>query len=356
MRLAMITPGYAPTPGGIESVATGLARGLDATDVDVEVWTHAHPTASQRVVQDRGVTVRRFATTSSQRYPVSRALWRYAAEQASRFDVVHVHGYHSTASVAALRVPRSIPVMVNPHYHGTGHTAAAKLMHRVYTPVGRRILGRADAVIAVSEAERALLVSRFPVATRTTVVHNAVDSGAIRCAKPWHGEPPTILVLGRLEPYKRVDSVIDAFAHVPAPAQLVIIGDGPDRSRLERRAATSGRANDIRLLGYIARADVDRWLKTAHVVVSMSEHESFGLVALEAAAAGARAVLADLAAHREVAGLLGSADQCRIVDVAGLPAALVSLLAQSRGGPSAVRTWEDVTRDYLKLYRQFNVT
>ncbi len=354
MRLALIAPGYAPTPGGVESVVTGLARGLDAVGIDVEVWTHAHPTASHTTVRDGGVAVRRFPTTSSQRYPVSVALWRYAAEHASGFDVVHVHGYHSAVSVAAVRVPRSIPLLFNPHFHGTGHTPAADVMHRLYRPLGRRILTRADAVIAVSEAERSILISRFPTAADTTVVvHNAVDGRRIQRAKPWPAQPPTILVLGRLESYKRVDAVIDAFAHVPPPAQLVIVGDGPDRLRLEQRAAASPRAGSILLLGYVSRTDADRWLKTADLVVSMSEHEAFGLVALEAAAAGATAVLSDLPAHREVAGLLASTEQCHIVDRPSLPAALVSLLTEPRRGTNAVRTWHDVSRDYLKIYRQF---
>jgi len=349
VRVAVVAPNYAPAVGGVETVVTQVARHLVALGCTVEVWTHRPPGHAALPADDDGVTVRRFAATPSARYPWSPALWRHTIRQAGAFDVVHAHSYHSTAAagIALRRLP--VPVVFTTHYHGVGHTRAAQAMHRAYGPIGGRLLARADAVVAVSAAEETLLHNDFPaVAGRTAVVANGVDSRRLAAAAPWPDEPPTLLVAGRLEPYKRVDRVIEAFGRLASAGQLVVVGDGPDRSRLERLAGPG-----VRFAGRVDDDDLARWLRTARGVVSLSAHEAFGLVAAEGVAAGARAVLSDIPAHREVAAMLG--DAASVVD-AGDPdavaAALDRALTMPNEGPRAVRNWRDVAADYLALYER----
>jgi glycosyltransferase involved in cell wall biosynthesis len=267
-------------------------------------------------------------------------------------DVVHVHGYHSSCGLGlALRMP-AVPLVVSPHYHGGGHTSAARLLHVGYAPLGRRLLAAAGRVVAVSAAEQALLRRDVPALTdRVTVVHNGADTAAIAAAEPFDGEPPTVVVAGRLEPYKRVDAAIAAFAEVGSPAQLVIVGDGPDRRRLEALAEATARAKTVRFTGRVTDGELARWLRTARCVVSLSEHEAFGLVGLEASAAGARVVLSAIDAHREVAELLGAeVTLVESADRAAVTAALTAALAAPPEGPHPVRTWADVAADYLDIY------
>jgi glycosyltransferase involved in cell wall biosynthesis len=349
VRVAVVAPNYAPVVGGVETVATQVARQLVDLGCTVEVWTHRPPglAADEHA---GGVVVRRFAATRSVRYPLSPALWRHTIRHASAYDVVHAHSYHSTAALGVALRRLLVPVVVTPHYHGVGHTRAAQAMHRAYRPLGARLLAHANAVAAVSAAEEALLHNDFPaVSDRTVVVANGVDTQRLGAAQPWPDQPPTLLVAGRLEPYKRVDRIIESFGRLASPGQLVIVGDGPDRARLERSAGTN-----VRFLGRIDDAELARWLRTARGVVSLSAHEAFGLVAAEGVAAGARAVLSDIPAHREVGSMLGPA--ATVVDADDLNAvstALSQTLSTPNEGPrDTVRSWRDVAADYLALYER----
>lgn len=350
MRVAVVAPNYAPVVGGVETVVTHVSRHLVDLGCAVEVWTHRPPGRAASTGEEiDGVVVRRFPATPSARYPLSPSLWRHTIRAAAEYDVVHAHGYHSTAAlgVALRRLP--VPVVVTPHYHGVGHTPAARAMHRFYRPLGARLLARAGTVAAVSAAEKALLRKDFPAAAgRTVVVPNGVDDARIAAASPWPDEPPTLLVAGRLEPYKRVDRVIETFGRLTSTGQLVVVGDGPDRGRLERLAGTN-----VRFLGRVSEDDLARWLRTARGVVSLSAHEAFGLVAAEGVAAGTRAVLSDIPAHREVAAMLGPAASVIDADDAGaVTIALDTALTTPNEGPRAVRSWRDVAADYLKIYER----
>lgn len=352
MRIAVISPGYAPEIGGVETVVTRTAQELAALGHDVEVWTQQRGATLPPLERIDGVEVHRFPSTTSTHYPVSLPLWRHVRGQAAAVDVVHAHSYHSAAALALLAAPHSAAIVYSPHFHGDGHTAPARVLHRVYRPLARRLVARAAAVLAVSEAEATLLRQRLPgTADRLRVVPHGVDAARFGNAPAYADKPPTVVVVGRLERYKRIDTVLDAMAATTAQTQLVVIGDGPHREQLQRRAEQLGLTHRVRWLGRVADDVRDRWLRTAGVVVSLSEHEAFGLVALEAAAAGAHVVLSDLPAHREVARLL-PATATTIVD-ATRPRDVATALTRALAAPAgavAVRSWGDVAADYVSVY------
>jgi glycosyltransferase involved in cell wall biosynthesis len=351
MRVALISPGYAPAVGGVETAVTALSRGLADAGCDVEVWTTAGNDAPG-IEEVRGIRVLRHASYGPRRYPAAPALWRHTSRQATSVDLVHAHSFHATASLGLLS-PRT-PYVFSPHYHGVGHTAVARGLHRLYRPIGRRLLRGAQELIAVSGAERDLLVQDAPeLDGRITVVHHGVDCERIQAADPFPETRPVLLVLGRLEQYKRVDQVLRAFDSCRAGGRLVIAGEGPDRLRLEGLAAQGRRAEDVQFLGRIPDGEVARWLRTATAVVSLSEHEAFGLVALEGVAAGATAVLSDIPAHREVAGLArGRTVLVPVHDSAVLRGQLERLLLGTRGEPVGLRTWADVASAHLAVYER----
>lgn len=355
MRIAVVSPGYAPNLGGVETVVTNVSRELVRQGCQVEVWTQRRPGDPSGLQEVDGVAVRRFATTASTHYPVSPRLWAHARAHSGDFDVVHAHGYHSSAWLGMLFERSATPFVVSPHFHGVGHTAPARLLHVAYRIPAARLLQRATCLVAVSAAEEALLVRSFPgLLGRTRVIHHGVDGTALHAARPWPDEPPTLLVLGRHEQYKRIDGVIHAFDRGDADGQLVILGDGPDRLRLEEITAKARRRADIRFMGRVSDDDLRRWLRTARAIANLSEQEAFGLVALEGVAAGAQVVLSDLPAHREVAAIGGGGDQQVVVvgagDDAGLATELDRVLRTPPGRPRPVRSWTDAAAEHLELY------
>lgn len=352
-RVLMVTPGFRGRPGGVEVHTSELVAGLAAQGVDVSVVT------ASRDVRDR--TDEQFDDCRSTVYPAWRIQSMSIAPRAvvgalrrrSRADIVHVHSYHATTALAALGGRR--PIVFTPHYHGTGgHTAAAGVLHRVYRHLGARILRRADVVVCVSEAERELLTTDFPfVADKVRVVPNGVRVDELRRADPFEDAGPVVLCVGRLEPYKRFDEVIRAFAEVPRPARLVMVGDGSQRAELLTLAADLGLADRIVLCGRVSDDDLRRWLRTATVLVSMSEQEAFGMVPIEAAAAGARVVLSDIPAHREI--FTDYLTGCGVVvdGVTSLAEHITAQLAAGRlAAPAEVPDWPSVAGRTAGIYRQ----
>jgi glycosyltransferase involved in cell wall biosynthesis len=348
-RVALLSPRYAPSVGGVEAHVAGIAHGLAARGDDVQVLTQARRASTRR---DGAVAVHAFReVVPSHAYPVAPGMARWLGRHADELEVVHAHSYHGVPALAgALRA--SGPFVFTPHYHGTGHTPVARLVHRAYGSLGRRIFERADRILCVSRAEAALVAAHHPtVEERIEVVPNGVDVDAIEHAEPFPTASPVVLVLGRLVPYKRVDTVVRAMAGVGGGAELVVLGEGGERPRLERLAAELGvRA---RFPGRVASSEVACWLRTATVVVSASEQEAFGLTLLEALTAGARVVASDLPAHREVATDWSTGDAVRLVaDRAQLTAAMCD---QLQGGRLPVDqrprwSWTDVAARVAAVY------
>ena len=110
-------------------------------------------------------------------------------------------------------------------------------------------------------------------------------------------DEPVVLTVGRLERYKNVDLIIDAFRALPSSAMLIIVGDGPDRSRLERHAETSEPGWPVHFTGRISDSMLDRWFAHADVVTSASDHEAFGITLAEGLASGARVVASAIPAY-----------------------------------------------------------
>jgi glycosyltransferase involved in cell wall biosynthesis len=363
MKIVIVSPGYPPAPGGVESVVAHSARALVRAGLEVEVLAQGRRTDLPRTDSDQGVLVRRFRTNQAENFRIAPGLYRHLARHAAEYDLVHGHSYHALVGVAAALVAKrrggSTPFVFSPHFHGTGHTEARALMHRLYTPWGHAAVARSEAVVCVSPSEAELFASRFPKAVKKiSVIPNAVDADAVRAARPFAGEAPAILSVGRLEAYKRVDRLIRAFGVLSrdgaALLQLVVIGSGPDRARLEALAADLCPEGSVRFLGRVEDAELHRWLRTASVLCSLSEHEAYGLAPAEALVAGARVVLSDIPAHTQFTAS-GRAD---FVDPRADEAALAKTLLHalnnavplSPNAPSPVPDWDQIGTRLAALY------
>jgi glycosyltransferase involved in cell wall biosynthesis len=167
-----------------------------------------------------------------------------------------------------------------------------------------------------------------------------------------------VLTVGRVERYKNVDLIIKAFRGVRTEATLVVVGDGPDRPRLERLAAGVGR---VRFTGRVSDAELDALLSAADVVTSASDHEAFGLVVADGLTAVARVVASGIPAHREIGRIAGPAAPISYVDprnTADFTVALDTALANGRAsaGQAWLPSWREIadqTRDvYAAVARQ----
>ncbi|WP_418004899.1 glycosyltransferase family 4 protein [Mycobacterium sp. PDNC021] len=300
IRITLVTPGFRDDPGGVEVHTSELVRDMHALGATLDVVTARRRLRrrEQHWFGDCQVTV--YPAWNIQAMAIAPRAVLGAVRDHVHSDVLHVHSYHATTGLAVLFSRR--PTVFTPHYHGiVGHSPLARMLHPFYRYLGRLILARSDAIICVSRAEHELLVRDFPVAAdKVEVIPNGVRVEELRQAQPLPIPEPVVLCVGRLEPYKGFADVVRAFRHVPPPARLVIIGDGSQRDELQRLACEYGLQDRIFILGRLSDAELRRWFRTAKILVSMSVHEAFGMVPLEAAAAGARVILSDIPAHREI--------------------------------------------------------
>lgn len=308
-HIAMVAARYAPAVGGIEHTVEMLARRLVRRGFGVEViTTDPGGRLPQLEVRD-GVTVRRFPTVASDSvYFVSPDLGAWLNRNVRQFALVHAHSYHTPLAVQAAVACRraGVPLVVSPYYHGAGHSPLRAALHVPYRPVGGWMLRQASRLVFISRTERDLLAQDVGELPPSVVAPCGVDLEPALAALPRAPHPGRRLVLavGRLESYKQTDRLLQALPHLPPEYHAVVIGDGPLRPRLERLAHELRLGDRLRLLRHVPRSDLVDWYWSSDVFVSLSQHESFGLTVLEAAAHGAAVVASDIAAHRELAGFL----------------------------------------------------
>ena len=176
----------------------------------------------------------------------------------------------------------------------------------------RWLLPAADTILALTPSTARLLRADGIPDGRVQVIPPGYDPAlfAAPSADPFPGLPrPRVAYLGRLAPQKDVGTLLEAFALLPAATQLLLVGDGPDRAALQRRAQDFG--GRVHITGFIPHAAVPAVLAHVDLLVLPSLYEDLSSALIEAMAAGRPVVAtrvggtADLVRHG-VNGLLGS--------------------------------------------------
>jgi glycosyltransferase involved in cell wall biosynthesis len=335
-----------------------LANELVAIGCDVDVLTQCpRQKVREWTSEEQGSEVRvyRFGDwTGTRQFRVAPGIWRFLWQYGGAYDVIHAHNFHAFPAFAA-SVSTTRPFVFSPHYHRVGHTAAARALHLPYDKFARHIFDRAAYILCVSDAEQDLIASDFPASeARIRKVGIGIDLSAIQQALPFEVERPIVLAAGRLESYKNVESIVDAFAHYSGNARLVIAGDGPERGSIQHRIHRLDMADRVDLLGHVSEVDIRRWQRTAKVAVSLSSSEAFGLGVAEAVASGSRVVASDIPAHREMADrsqgvielLPNNATSADIVDALNRALSAPSDL----DSPLMLQTWQEVAQRSFDVY------
>ena len=252
----------------------------------------------------------------------AREVWRHGR----RADLLFVNDYGLPATVAnlALRKPLALKIVGDFAWeYAVRHGLIAadepfeRFQHTRYGPKVEAI--RMMQAAYVRAATRVIVPSSFvrwyvegwgADPGRVRVVRNAVDDptaglredrASIRASFGLGAGEQVILVVARLTAWKGVDTVMAALgglvAGERADARLVVVGDGPDRARLEALAATLP-PGVVRFTGEVPRDEVGRWMVAADALALCSGYEGLSHVLLEAMAAGLPVVVSDVGGNR----------------------------------------------------------
>jgi phosphatidylinositol alpha-mannosyltransferase len=274
-----------------------------------------------------------------------------------RFDVLHLHE-PTVPSVSMLAMWSARGALVATFHTATPRSRALQVFGTVLQPGLEKLTGR----IAVSPAARRVIVEHL--GGDAVLVPNGVQVSRFEGARPLPGrrERPTVVFLGRVdEPRKGLAVLLEALPELVrrVPDVLLLVA-GPGDADEVREEVPAGLRGSVELLGMVPEADKAATYASGHVYCAPNTHgESFGIVLLEAMAAGTPVVSSDLEAFRRVL----EDGRCGVLfpvhDAAALAVALADLLGDpdrqallAARGREAVRAydWPAVTRQVLAVY------
>jgi glycosyltransferase involved in cell wall biosynthesis len=291
-------------------------------------------------------------------------------------DVVHLHEFRSLLNALALpELHRSrVPVILTPHGSLPAGLGREGLKRLYDSGVGSRLLASAAVLHAITDMEKAQFEALGLPASRMVVIPNAidpafegeVDAGAFRRRLAIPDHSPVVGFLGRLNPIKGVDFLVDAFAGVVARRpDAVLVLAGPDdgaRAALEAQVGRLGLRASVRFAGFLGdEASKAAAYRAADVYVLPSRYEILGISLLEALVNGTPVIATDRCG---LSGQLTAANAGHVVPFGDVPS-LTALLLHALDHPDESRSqavrgrelvlaqfsWEAVTDRWEDVYR-----
>jgi N-acetyl-alpha-D-glucosaminyl L-malate synthase BshA len=287
-----------PTFGGSGVVATELGIALAEHGHEIHFITYKQPVRLQLLhnnVHYHEVSVPSYPLFHYQPYELALSSKLVNMAKLHEIEIVHVHyaiphayaGYMAKQMLAQEGI--FIPMVTT--LHGTDITLVGS--HPFYKPAVTFSINNSDAVTSVSQSLKDDTLRLFNIKKEIEVVPNFIDtkkyenlySNCERELIAFNNEK-IITHISNIRKVKRVDDVIEIFDRIQKelPAKLVIVGDGPEKESLENLCKKKGIDEKVLFVGN--SHEVDKILCFSDLFILPSEHESFGLVALEAMVCG----------------------------------------------------------------------
>jgi N-acetyl-alpha-D-glucosaminyl L-malate synthase BshA len=285
-----------PTYGGSGVVATELGLELAERGHEVHFISYAQPirlSGPHPNIHYHEVEVSRYPLFEYPPYDLALASRMAEVAELYDLDLLHVHYAipHSVSALLARQMmaakPRGRKLPFVTTLHGTDITLVG--LDRSYLPITRFSIEQSDGVTAISQYLQERTLREFDIRNEIKVIYNFVNcdvycrgEGVSELKQEYAPNGERLLVhLSNFRPVKRVTDCIEVFDRVrkQIPSKLLMIGDGPDRSRAEWLAVQKGIHNDVVFLG--KQEQVQEKLAMADILLLPSELESFGLAALE---------------------------------------------------------------------------
>src|SRR5215211_1156363 len=303
MKIGLVTPYIYPLPGGVNQHVRYLYENLRLRGHDVRIISSSH--GLQRASEGDVIRIGRgFSMPANGSVGTITVSPRFLSQvrdvlEREQFDLLHFHEpFVPFLSLVVLQLSNSVNVATF-HAFG-GFSPAYQIGSRLLRPSIGRIHGR----IAVSAVARHFVERFFPGDYK--VIPNGVDVGRFERAVPiskWQDGTKNILFVGRFEARKGLLDLLKAYRilrKTGCNCRLLVVGGGPQAKEARRYLATR-KLGGVEFLGRVSDEERDALFKTADVYCSPATGgESFGIVLLEAMAAGTAIVASDIHGYKGV--------------------------------------------------------
>jgi phosphatidylinositol alpha-mannosyltransferase len=353
MRVGLVCPYSLTLPGGVQGQVMGLARALRGNGVEARVLgpcdgpppeTWVTPLGNSLPTRDNG-SMAAIAPDPAATLRTMRVL------RDEEFDVVHVHEPVAPGPCVATAIASRSPIVGT--WHRSGDSSWMRFLRHPVRWEVNHLAERFAVSEAAAETARSILGGEYQI------LWNGIETKRYSQADPWPASRPTIFFIGRHEQRKGLDVLIEAMSLLGPDVGLWVGGYGPDTDRLRRMTAGDER---IEWLGFVNEAEKASRLRGASVNCAPSLYgESFGVVLLEAMAAGTPVVATDIDGYRRVARPGVDARMVPPGDAAALAKALSAALdgegdtadmvtsARRRAGDFSM---ERLANEYMAAYRR----
>ena len=345
--------------GGSGKVATDLARGLTAAGASIVLLTSPQ---AQWVADHKSslcylpVNAPKTPTAADPTWvePLAQEIVQHV--EMHSITVLSVHyavGLVEAALLARqLLAARNHPLAVCLTLHGSDVTQFGR--DPDYAPRLLQAILACDRVTAVSHWLADEAVRIFGLATRPTVIQNAIDLDLFHPRQKWLSTPSATFNLCHVSNFRQVKRPLDAItvlAHVRGagvPARLLMMGDGPLAVNARKHALKLGVANQVFFLGAVSPNEIARLLNICDLQLVTSESESFCLAALEAMACGVPVVGTLCGGLEEVMAELDADLPARLLALPGDTATMAAKVVHFLNMPSTYQHIRDSLRDKIK--------
>ncbi len=361
MKIVHVYKDYFPVLGGIENHIRQLAEAQAAQGHRVTALVTSPGWRSNEQMLNGVRVVKAGRLLNVQSAPLSASFPLYLRRLTHQADIVHLHAPYPPGEAANLWFGRARKTIITWH----SDIVRQKALLRVYGPILRRVLDKADCVIPTSEPYARSSPWLQPHLGKCVSVPLGIDThrfrpnavapertGALRsewlarCAAP--PETPILLSVGRLRYYKGLDDLIRAIAAL-TNVIAVIAGDGPMAATWQTLSHDLGTSSRVLFLGEVSDADLPAHYCAADIFVSSANAraEAFGIAILEAMACGLPAISTDVGTatswinQHQITGL---------VVPAHAPAALAQAIATLSSDPQRRRRMGIAARQRIETH------
>jgi len=285
-----------PTFGGSGVVATELGKALAKKGHQIHFITYSQPVRLDFFNENifyHEVYIPNYPLFQHAPYELALASKMVDVVSNTKLDLLHVHYAipHASAAILARQIleTKGIYIPVITTLHGTDITLVGK--DPSFEPVVTHSINLSDGVTTVSESLKKDTLEHFAVKKEIAVIPNFVDLEKFRKQKKDHfkkaicpNDEKLLIHTSNFRKVKRIEDVLQVFAKVreQIPAKLLLVGDGPERPKIEQLCRDLEISKCVHFLGKLDA--VEEVLSVSDVFLMPSETESFGLAALEAMA------------------------------------------------------------------------